>query len=158
MSESWQSFIDNEKLPWIRMIIQHIKPLTSPWKKFFQKSNVKSLVEMATSVTQHFKDLESYPWMYEKTELTNTVPLHFAAMSGNAEMIERLIQIGAKLNEVDSVQCTPLHYAATNGHLTAYQLIMENNPTKNPECGYMTPFHMAAKHGKTGKCEPGPIT
>ena len=57
VSESWQSFIDNEKLPLIRMIIWHIKPLTSPWKKFFQKSsNVESLVEMATSVTQHCKD------------------------------------------------------------------------------------------------------
>ena len=153
VSESWQSFIDNEKLPWIMMIIQHIKPLTSPWKTFFQKATVKSLVEMATSVTQHFKELES-DWFYlENTRLTNTVPLHFAAMSGNAEMIERLIQIGAKLNEVDSVQCTPLHYAATNGHLTAYQLIMENNPTKNPESGYMTPFHMAAKHDHLSICE-----
>ena len=67
---------------------------------------------MATSVTQHFKDLKSYSWLHEKTDLTNTVPLHFAAMSDNAEMIERLIQIGAKLNEIDSVQCTPLHLTA----------------------------------------------
>ena len=152
VSGSWQSFIDNDKLPWIRMIIQHIKPLTSPWKKFFKKSNVKSLVEMATSVTQHFKELEMDVYFLEN-QLTNTVPLHFAAMSDNAETIERLIQIGAKLNEIDSVQCTPLHYAATNGHLTAYQLIMENNPTKNPECGNMTPFHMAAKHDHLSICE-----
>ena len=27
--------------------------------------------------------------------------------------------------EIDSFHCTPLHYAARNGHLTAYQDIME---------------------------------
>ena len=56
VSKSWKSFIDNEKLPWIRMIVYHIKPLTSSWKKFFQKSNVIFVAEMATSVIQHFKD------------------------------------------------------------------------------------------------------
>ena len=144
VSNSWKNFIDNEKLPWIRMIIQKIKPLTSPWKKFLQKSNKTSLVQMATSVVQHFKNFDFYQ---ESTGPINTVPLHFAAMTGNTEMIERLIQNGAELNEIDSFQCTPLHYAARNDHLTAYQLIMKNNPIKNPEIGYMTPFHVAAKHG-----------
>ena len=102
---------------------------------------------MATSVIQYFKD---HP---EDKGLINTVPLHFAAMTGNTEMIERLIQIGAKLNEIDSAQCTPLHYAARYDQLTAYQVIMENNPIINPECGYMTPFHMAAKHGHFSICE-----
>ena len=92
-------------------------------------------------IIQHFKD---YP---ENIGLINTVPIHFAAMTGNTEMIERLIQIGAKLNKIDSVQCTPLHYAARYGHLTAYEVIVENSPIKNPECGYMTPFHVSAKHG-----------
>ena len=150
VSKSWKNFIDNEKLPWIRMIIQHIKPLKPSWRIFFQKSNVNFLVEMATSVIQHFEELECDP---ENTGLTNTVPLHFAAMTDNTEMIKRLIQIGAKLNEIDSFQCTPLHYAAHKGHLTAYQAIMEINPTKNPECGYMTPFHMAAKHGHLRLCK-----
>ena len=150
VSNSWKNFIDNEKLPWIRMIIQKIKPLTSPWKTFLQQSNKKSLVQMATSVIQHFKNFEFYQ---ESTGPINTVPLHFAAMTGNIEMIERLIQNGAKLNKIDSSRCTPLHYAARNNHLTAYQLIMKNNPVKNPESGYMTPFHMAAKHGHFHICK-----
>ena len=150
VSESWQSFIDIEKLPWIRMIIQKIQPLTSPWKTFLQESNKKSLVQMATSVIKHFKNFEFHQ---ESTGPINTVPLHFAAMTGNTEMIETLIQNGAKLNKIDSSRCTPLHYAARNNHLTAYQLIMKNNPVKNPESGYMTPFHMAAKHGHLRICK-----
>ena len=197
VSDSWNSFIDNEKLPWIRMIVQHIKPLASPWKKFLRKSNYESLVEIALSVIQYYKEFNGVP--------ENTVPLHFAAMTGNTEIIERLIQKGPQLNkirgagiceeawqvtsreisdyyeggvrpklllqhkkkkkfelektnwiqemEIDSFQCTPLHYAARNGHLTAYQVIMEVSQIKNPECGYMTPFHMAAKHGHLGICK-----
>ena len=149
VNNSWSSFIDNEKLPWIRMITQHIKPLTLSWKIFLQKFSVNFLIEMATSVIQRFK---FYPYP-EKRELINTVPMHFAAMTGNTEMIKRLIKIGANLNEIDSLQFTPLHYAARSGHMTAYQLIMENNPTKNPDIGYMTPFHMAAKHGHLSICK-----
>ena len=197
VSDSWNSFIDNEKLPWIRMIVQHIKPLASPWKKFLRKSNYESLVEIALSVIQYYKEFNCVP--------ENTVPLHFAAMTGKTEIIERLIQKGSQLNkirgagiceeawqvtsreisdyyeggvrpklllhhkkrkkfelektnwipemEIDSFQCTPLHYAARNGHLTAYQVIMEVSHIKNPECGYMTPFHMAAKHGHLGICK-----
>ena len=197
VSDSWNSFIDNEKLPWIRMIIQHIKPLASPWKKFLQKSNYESLVEIASSVIQYYKEFNCVP--------ENTVPLHFAAMTGKTEIIERLLQKQSQLNkirgagiceeawqvtsreisdyyeggvrpkllsqhkkkkkfelektnwipemEIDSFQCTPLHYAARNGHLTAYQVIMEVSHIKNPECGYMTPFHMAAKHGHLGICK-----
>ena len=88
VSDSWNSFIDNEKLPWIRMIVQHVKPLASPWIDFFRKSKVKSVVEIAFAVIQYFREFKSVP--------ENTVPLHFAAMIGNTEIIERLIQTGAK--------------------------------------------------------------
>jgi ankyrin repeat protein len=200
VSKTWKSFIGNEKLPWIRMIVLHIKPLTSSWKIFLKKSNVKVLVEIATSVIQYHRESKCVP--------ENTVPLHFAAMTGNIEIIERLIQIRSQLNkirttrigksgkslgfaefdsldeifdgsltykfllrlgkqkglklkkenwilemEIDSFQCTPLHYAARNGHMTAYQAIMEISPNKNPQCGYMTPFHMAAKHGHISVCK-----
>ena len=55
--------------------------------------------------------------------------------------------------EIDSFRCTPLHYAARNGHFTAYQLIMEISLIKNPEAGYMTPFYMAAKGGHLDICK-----
>ena len=40
VSKSWEKFIDNDKLPWIRKIVQNIKPLTKSWKLFFQKFDV----------------------------------------------------------------------------------------------------------------------
>ena len=156
VSNSWKNFIDNERLPWTRLIVQYIKPLKSSWRKFLQKSNIRSLFEMATLVIQHYNKFKSVP--------ENTTPLHFAAMTDNTEMIEKLMQIGAQFNEsldssnedrlgIDSDLCTPLHYAARNGHLRAYEVIMETQSNQNPECGYMTPFHMAAKHGHFSICE-----
>ena len=32
-------------------------------------------------------------------------------------------------------------------------LIMEISQIKNPDCGYMTPFHMAAQHGHLSICK-----
>ena len=156
VSNSWKNFVDNERLPWTRIIVHYIKPLQSSWRKFLQKSNIRSLFEMAMLVIQRYKKFESVP--------ENTTPMHFAAMIGNTAMIEKLIQIGAQFNEslhslnedilgIDSHFCTPLHYAARNGHLRAYEVIMEIYLIKNPECGYMTPFHMAAKHGHFSICE-----
>ena len=52
---------------------------------------------------------------------------------------------------------TPLHVAAKNGHLAAYELIMENVKDKNPHCRFygrtmdhqslITPLHLAAAEG-----------
>ena len=55
VSNSWKNFIDNERLPWTRIIVHYIKPLKSSWRKFLQKSNIRSLFEMATLVIQHYK-------------------------------------------------------------------------------------------------------
>ena len=54
---------------------------------------------------------------------------------------------------MDSFHCSPLHYAARNGHLTGYQVIMEISQIKNPDCGYMTPFLVAAQHHLASICK-----
>ena len=56
---------------------------------------------------------------------------------------------------------TPLHYAAKNGNLAAYQLIMENVKDKNPLLLYRTefyiekqsPLHLAVRNGHFSICK-----
>ena len=112
VSNSWKNFIDNEKLPWIRMIVQHIKPLASPWKKFLQKSNYESLVEIALSVIQYYKEFNCVP--------ENTVPLHFAAMTGKTEIIERLIQKGSQLNKIRGAGICEEAWQVTSREISDY--------------------------------------
>ena len=52
---------------------------------------------------------------------------------------------------------TPLHLAASNGHVKICQLIMEHLSDKNPANDYwlggFTPFHEAAKNGHLAVCQ-----
>ena len=51
---------------------------------------------MATLVIKHYKKFKSVP--------EDTTPLHFAAMTGNAKMIYKLIQMGAHFNEIKATR------------------------------------------------------
>ena len=64
-------------------------------------------------------------------------------------------------NPKDNNGWTPLHYAASNGHLAICQLIMENIEDKNPkENNGWTPLHSAAwNHSQQpNKCLVNPIS
>ena len=67
--------------------------------------------------------------------------LHFAAMSGEEEIVKKVIKYhqlskGQKFsiltNPKDNRGRTPLHFAAKNGHLEVCRLILENGNDKNP--------------------------
>ena len=49
----WKIFIDDQKLPWIRMIKRHIKFL-DPWQELIKISSVETLQEMACTVHQYY--------------------------------------------------------------------------------------------------------
>mmetsp|Transcript_14438 Transcript_14438/g.35329 ORF Transcript_14438/g.35329 Transcript_14438/m.35329 type:complete len:453 (-) Transcript_14438:501-1859(-) len=70
------------------------------------------------------------PWMRSRSDLKHarkdmkvmpryiiTYALHAAVMGSNIEMAEKLIQHGASMHLQDELGCTPLHWAACNGHL-----------------------------------------
>ena len=94
------------------MIVQHIKPLASPWKIFLCKSNYNYLVEIASSIIQYYKEFNCVP--------ENTVPLHFAAMTGNNEIIERLIQKGSQLSKIRGAGICEEAWQVTSREISDY--------------------------------------
>jgi len=54
-----------------------------------------------------------------KNGVSQGTPLHFASNFHLADIVRLLHNSGAKRNVVDSVGCTPMHYAATFPHTTS---------------------------------------
>ena len=76
--------------------------------------------------------------------------LHYAAMNGNADMIELLLTNGADVNELDSNTDgggIALHYAAYSSHTTAMRLLIDRGSEVEvvDGCG-CTPLHAVLFH------------
>ena len=68
-----------------------------------------------------------------------------AAVNGNVECIQILLDAGADVNACSPTCPTPLHYALSNNHTECARLLLERgaSPDAEPSPGY-TPLHEAA--------------
>ena len=72
-------------------------------------------------------------------------PLMLAALSGLTDLCRRLIALGADVNKPG---WTPLHYAATSGHLATMDLLLDEHAYIDaPSPNGTTPLMMAAHYG-----------
>jgi ankyrin repeat protein len=72
-------------------------------------------------------------------------PLMMAALKGQLELARKLIDRGADVNKTG---WTPLHYAATGGHLAIMELLLEHHAYIDAESpNGTTPLMMAAQYG-----------
>lgn len=72
-------------------------------------------------------------------------PLMMAALKGQLEIARKLVARGADVNKTG---WTPLHYAATGGHLEIINLLLENHAYIDAESpNATTPLMMAANYG-----------
>lgn len=72
-------------------------------------------------------------------------PLMIAALTGQLDLATRLVERGADVNKTG---WTPLHYAATRGHLAVMRLLLEHSAYIDAESpNGTTPLMMAAQYG-----------
>lgn len=72
-------------------------------------------------------------------------PLMMAALKGHLDLARRLIDRGSDVNKTG---WTPLHYAATGGHLAIMELLLEHHAYIDAESpNGTTPLMMAAQYG-----------
>ena len=122
ISPSWNEFIDNQKLPWIRMMKKYLcelefnKKILEEWQKFIKSYNVTTIQQIAIKVERFFKDNpdEEYPILD---------PLSAATLSGNIEIVGKLLENGADL---EALNFEPLYYAAKQRDIAAYALLKAN--------------------------------
>lgn len=81
----------------------------------------------------------------EVRNATNESPLMLAALKGELQLCRLMIQKGGDVNKPG---WTPLHYAATHGHLAVLNLLLEENAYIDAASpNNTTPLMMAAHYG-----------
>ena len=146
VSRSMCNFIDNTKIPWMRMINKHMgdnEQLQKSWTKVLHKCNVEIIRQLALTVN-----------LFQMYMCNGTTPLHFAVRSGQTNVFMDIFQRSEDKNPSDDSGVTPLHIAAEKGHLSWYKAIMKNLEDKNPKnkSGF-TPLHRAAYRGYLPMCK-----
>ncbi|KAJ4459230.1 putative serine/threonine-protein phosphatase 6 regulatory ankyrin repeat subunit B [Paratrimastix pyriformis] len=79
-------------------------------------------------------------------EFTKRAPLHYAAQSGNVEIVKLLLEHGAMVDILDAENKTPLHCAAIS--VAPLLLAARANLSAEDKDG-STPLHTAAEDGRT---------
>jgi len=57
-------------------------------------------------------------------DATGSTPLHYAASSGDAHLVRRLIALGAQVDAADNGGVTPLMHATTNDHAHVIEILL----------------------------------
>ncbi|XP_068698694.1 tonsoku-like protein isoform X1 [Montipora foliosa] len=78
-------------------------------------------------------------------------PLHEAAIAGNLQRVEALLEKGADVNARDYCGWLPLHEACNHGHVEIVELLLKAGSDVNDQggehCFGVTPLHDAAENG-----------
>jgi ankyrin repeat protein len=87
-------------------------------------------------------------WPQTKVEVRNArdeSPLMLAALRGQLELVKKLVERDADVNKTG---WTPLHYAATGGHVPVIEFLLEHSAYIDAESpNGTTPLMMAAMYG-----------
>jgi len=77
--------------------------------------------------------------------------LHTAAVNGNLEEVQRLVEAGVALDCGDSFGRTALWVAATSGHKLIIRFLLQNGSCVNiPDCEGVRPIDIAVREGHWG--------
>lgn len=96
------------------------------------------------------KNADPNVWVEGKT----FAPLHYAAMRGDIDLLDALIDAGAQVNARGELGATPLHMAAAHGSLSAVELLLANGANVNAQTDKgTTPLHYAMTFGYTNVTE-----
>ena len=150
---TWKEFINNQKSSWIRIIEKYVTSLKTElwlnsleWHTFLKTSNVEILKEIACTINNY----QDHVYLFPK----KGNPLIYAAMSGNADIVAKLLCEENSKQPEDEFGRTPLHYAAMFGRLELCQLIHIYFGVVDPKDKEgRTPLHYAACCGHLETCD-----
>eukprot|EP01100_Stratorugosa_tubuloviscum_P016056 TRINITY_DN990_c0_g2_i1.p1 TRINITY_DN990_c0_g2~~TRINITY_DN990_c0_g2_i1.p1 ORF type:complete len:160 (-),score=99.93 TRINITY_DN990_c0_g2_i1:72-551(-) len=76
------------------------------------------------------KLIESNPNLINEADDDSWTPLHYASWYDRVDIVEKLLESGANVNQLNSNGSTPLHFAAGCGRFKVVQLLIKFNVIK----------------------------
>ena len=141
----WRSFIDNQKLLWMRIIFESVKSSHyQEWREISRKLNINLVRILGKTAYQFCTDGEDIE------EINHHNPIVIAAVTGNTEIVTKVFQ----KDIFDYQKGIPFQYSAKYGNLEVCRFFIKNTDNKNPKDDEgETPLHIAAKNGKFQVCQ-----
>ena len=162
-SKTWHNYVAKQKFFHCRKIKRRIEEnlvFGEFWKKVLSKANTEISLQLSLAVEKFFAERDG--WFH-----CGLTSLHIAASFGNFQIVEYIENISVKYskrnlgnimkhdnkNPKNSWIDTPLHFAASKGHLKICKYIVDKVEDKNPKCiNGRTPLHYAAISGHLEVC------
>uniref|UniRef100_A0A6G3MHE0 26S proteasome non-ATPase regulatory subunit 10 (Trinotate prediction) n=1 Tax=Henneguya salminicola TaxID=69463 RepID=A0A6G3MHE0_HENSL len=132
--------------------LNDLKELYSKNSACIQEGGQRTCLHWACSSGQ----IEVANWLIDECNVDIDVqddcgwlPLHVCASAGRTQLVEKLLERGAKTDQLNDNGCTPLHYACSKGHVRIVEILLENGAINNFEDAKVkeTPLHRAAAKG-----------
>ena len=107
----------------IQMKLANLSRFEQSWIEVFKKapSNSTTFKELETAVDLYMKQKKDHQFGFSQ----RLTPLHVAAITNQATLYEKLVDIVDEKNPVDLEGNQPLFYAARYGHLDVTKKIVE---------------------------------
>ena len=168
-SKTWNNYFLKQKFFHCRKIKRRIEEnqvFGKFWKKVLSKANTEITLQLSLAVEKFFAGKDGCFY-------SGLTPLHLAASLGNFQIVEYILQkcelenlsvkyyksnLGVIMkqdnkNPRNEWNETPLHFAASKGHLKICKYIVGKVEDKNPKCmNGRTPLHYAAIKGHLEVC------
>ncbi len=129
-------------------LIKHGANVNSKDQPIFQFCNDLALLKLLIKHGADYKATLKQDNIFSKIPIdTKTTLLHFAAVSGNKEVINYLLDLGLSVNKANGYGWTPLHFAAYEKNFAAVEVLLQKGAdktiktTKPYQCfAYSRPF------------------
>ena len=168
--KTWQNYVAKQKFFHCRKIqkkIENNQNFGEFWRRVLSNVNTEISIQLFWAVEKFFAEKN------DSHQQSGLGPLHIAASVGNLEIVEFIFQkcdIGNFIENYSNLNVgiiklhdsknprnrwgeTPLHYAASKGHLTICEYIIDKVEDKNPkDINGRTPLHYAAFNGYLQVC------
>ena len=114
VSRFWRIYLRKQKFFRIRTVmamVEQFYEIGETWDSVFETGSSVTIMALGVAVQTFYEKND------ELTYFEGLTPIHVAAATGDLQLFSKFEEKSPGKYPIDSDDCTPLYYAAQNGHL-----------------------------------------